>query len=131
MLHLLTTCERSCPHHNKLIRNLLAILAQKNLHLSRRSFHTAAKTIRARLLSYLSYEASRQGSLSFDIPFNRQQLAHCLMNSARCKKNRSLSVIEIIFCCIRILLTKWIFKCFDLLLQYHVKQSGSFHAIDF
>lgn len=39
MLHLLTTCERSCPHHNKLIRNLLAILAQKNLHLSRRSFH--------------------------------------------------------------------------------------------
>ena len=25
MLHLLTTCERSCPHHNKLIRNLLAM----------------------------------------------------------------------------------------------------------
>ena len=142
MLHLLTTCERSCPHHNKLIRNLLAILAQKNLHLSRRSFHTAAKTIRARLLSYLSYEASRQGSLSFDIPFNRQQLADYL-NLDRSALSNELSKMQkeqiiichrnhfLSFCCIRILLTKWIFKCFDLLLQYHVKQSGSFHAIDF
>ena len=93
MLHLLTTCERSCPHHNKLIRNLLAILAQKNLHLSRRSFHTAAKTIRARLLSYLSYEASRQGSLSFDIPFNRQQLADYL-NLDRSALSNELSKMQ-------------------------------------
>lgn len=78
MVHLLSPCHNSCDYHNKLIRNLLTISAQKNLSLSRRSFHTAPKTIRARLLSYLSYEAARQGSWEFNIPFNRQQLADYL-----------------------------------------------------
>ena len=47
-------------------------------HLSRRIFHTTSKSIRGRLLSYLSYQAARQGSLQFFIPFNRQQLADYL-----------------------------------------------------
>lgn len=42
--HLLETCANSCTFHHKLIRNLLTISAQKNLNLSRRSFHTSAKT---------------------------------------------------------------------------------------
>ena len=88
--HLLETCSNNCSFHNKLIRNLLSISAQKNLNLSRRSFHTSAKTIRGRcfhtsaktirgrMLSYLSYEAAKNGSYEFDIPFNRQQLADYL-----------------------------------------------------
>ena len=43
---LLTTCPNSCAYHEKLIRNLLSVSAQKNLHLSRRIFHTSPKTIR-------------------------------------------------------------------------------------
>ena len=78
VVRLLSTCKNNCDFHNKLIRNLLTISAQKNLNLSRRSFHTAAKTIRARLLSYLSYESTINGSYEFDIPFNRQQLADYL-----------------------------------------------------
>ena len=66
------------PGWGRLIQNLLAISAQKNLNLSRRIFHTAPKSIRGRLLSYLSYQAARQGSLQFTIPFNRQQLADYL-----------------------------------------------------
>lgn len=72
--HLLETCANSCTFHHKLIRNLLTISAQKNLNLSRRSFHTSAKTIRARLLSYLSYESSMQGSYEFDIPLTDNSL---------------------------------------------------------
>ncbi|MDD3253612.1 MAG: Crp/Fnr family transcriptional regulator [Lachnospiraceae bacterium] len=75
---ILHTCPSSCEHHNRLIRNLLAVTAQKNLNLSRRILHTSAKTIRRRILSYLSFEASRQGSGSVAIPFNRQQLADYL-----------------------------------------------------
>ncbi|MGI6069761.1 MAG: Crp/Fnr family transcriptional regulator [Blautia sp.] len=75
---ILETCSNSCPHHNRLIRNLLSISAQKNLKLSRRIFHTSSKTIRGRVLSYLSYQASFQGSYEFTIPFNRQQLADYL-----------------------------------------------------
>ncbi len=74
----LQTCTSACAHHVRLIRNLLAISAQKNLILSRRIFHTSPKTIRGRLLSYLSFQSLRQGSRSFTIPFNRQQLADYL-----------------------------------------------------
>lgn len=75
---ILNICSNACGFHNKLIRNLLAISAQKNLNLSRRIFHTSSKSIRGRLLSYLSFQAVRQGSREFDIPFNRQQLADYL-----------------------------------------------------
>ena len=75
---LLAPCAKGCACHALLIRNLLSISAQKNLRLSRRIFHTSAKTIRGRLLSYLSYQAARAGGGEFEIPFNRQQLADYL-----------------------------------------------------
>ena len=46
--------------------------------MSRKIFHTSPKTIRGRLLSYLSDQALRSGCRSFTIPFNRQQLADYL-----------------------------------------------------
>ena len=75
---LLRTCPSACAHHAALIRNLLAVTSQKNLALSRRIFHTSPKTIRGRLLSYLSAQALRENSRSFAIPFDRQQLADYL-----------------------------------------------------
>ena len=75
---LLTICPNACAHHNKLMRNLLRILAEMNLALSRRSLHTASRSIRGRLLSYLSHQAKQNGSYRFTIPFNRQQLADYL-----------------------------------------------------
>ena len=42
----------------RLLRNLLLLTAEKNLRLSRRIFHTSSKTIRGRVLSYLSFEAA-------------------------------------------------------------------------
>lgn len=75
---LITTCRNSCTYHNRLIGNLLQISAQKNLTLSRRILHTSSKTIRGRLLSYLSEQAQKAGKQQFTIPFNRQQLADYL-----------------------------------------------------
>ena len=68
---LLETCPNSCAHHNKLIRNLLQISAQKNLELSSRILHTSSKSIRGRLLSYFSEQAIQNGGCQFTIPFNR------------------------------------------------------------
>ena len=73
-----TLCSNTCTFHSKLVRNLLSISAQKSLNLSRRIMHTSAKSIRGRLLSYLSFQAAKHGSLEFEIPFNRQQLADYL-----------------------------------------------------
>ena len=89
----LQVCSNTCAHHNKLIANLLFLSAQKNLNLSRKIFHTSAKSIRARLLSYLSYQSMRAGSRSFTIPFNRQQLADYL-NVDRSALSNELSKMQ-------------------------------------
>ena len=68
----------SCTHHSMLIQNLLLASARKNLGLSERIMHTSPKSIRGRLVSFFSAQAARQGSQSFSIPFNRQQLADYL-----------------------------------------------------
>ena len=60
------------------VSNLFSISAHKNLTLSGRSFHTAPKTIRGRVMSYLNTVSLQKGSYEFDIPFDRQQLADYL-----------------------------------------------------
>ena len=75
---LLVTCPTACGHHQKLIRNLVSVLANKILLLNDKITHVCKRTTRDKLLSYLSAESIRHSSLSFDIPFDRQQLADYL-----------------------------------------------------
>ena len=75
---LLTVCPTACTHHNRLIRNLVSVLAEKVLQFNEKITHMSKRTTREKLLSYLSSESIRQGSLSFDIPYDRQQLADYL-----------------------------------------------------
>lgn len=78
MRNLLTTCRNGCSFHHRIIQNMLRISAQKNLNLSTRMMHIAPKSLRERLLSYLSEQATEHGSVHFTIPFDRQQLADYL-----------------------------------------------------
>ncbi len=71
-------CSNACPHHQAVVANLLAEVARKNLLLSQRALHVSPKTIRGKVLAYLSSEAARAASPSFEIPFNRQELANYL-----------------------------------------------------
>lgn len=75
---ILTTCLSTCSHHNRMIRNLLSELAEKNLRLNEKITHLGQRSRRAKILSYLSAEAQRHGSAEFDIAFSRQQLADYL-----------------------------------------------------
>lgn len=75
---ILTVCSSACSFHTRLIRNLLTILAEKNLMLTHKMEHMAQKSTRDKVLSYLSMEAEKQGGPEFAIPFNRQQLADYL-----------------------------------------------------
>ena len=68
----------SASWYAKLIQNLLLQSMQKNLILSSRIFCTSPKTIRERLMIYLSSQAGKSGSNTFQIPFDRQQLADYL-----------------------------------------------------
>ena len=62
----------------KLLKNLIYLFAQKNYYLSGKITVLSQRGIRKKLLSYLSQKASENGSSSFDINFNRQQLADYL-----------------------------------------------------
>lgn len=74
----LTMCPSSCLFHGRLIRNLLSVIASKNKILTQKLEHMSQRTTREKLLSYLSEQSLRAGSPSFEIPFNRQQLADFL-----------------------------------------------------
>ena len=78
MTRLMQTCPSACAHHNKLIRNLVSVMAQKVLTLNSKITHMGKRSTRDKLLSYLSSESIKQGKLSFDIPYDRQQLADYL-----------------------------------------------------
>ncbi len=69
-------CSESWYH--KMLLNMIEITSRKNLILSNRIFCTSPKGIRSRLLTYLSYQAVRNDSRQFKIPFNRQQLSEYL-----------------------------------------------------
>lgn len=75
---MLSVCSLACDAHNRVIRNLISVLAEKNLMFNEKITHMSRRTTREKLLSYLSSEARIQKSLSFDIPFDRQQLADYL-----------------------------------------------------
>ncbi|MFA5561590.1 MAG: Crp/Fnr family transcriptional regulator [Eubacteriales bacterium] len=75
---LLHTCRDSCDFHARLIRNLLFILSEKNLRLSKKLGHMSKRTTRDKLLSYLSEQAHRAGGRQFTIPYNRTKLAEYL-----------------------------------------------------
>ncbi len=81
-----TVCPHSCSFHTQLIRNLLSVISLRTYTLTRKIDHLSKRNTRAKLMSYLSDFAKRCGSLSFDIPFNRQELADYLSveRSAMC-----------------------------------------------
>ena len=63
---------------SKLTANLLQVAIHNLRGLSNRSIQTAPKTIRGRVLAYLNALSLQTGKDTFDIPFDRQQLADYL-----------------------------------------------------
>lgn len=70
--------DENQPWYGRIMSNMLRISVQKNLELSRRIFFTTPKTIRGRLLAYLSAMSVKCGSTTFQVPFDRQQMADYL-----------------------------------------------------
>ena len=64
--------------HVRALANFARMLAGKYAVLNRKITHTAKRTTRGKVLSYLSEQAALAGSDLFAIPFNRQQLADYL-----------------------------------------------------
>ena len=75
---IMTTCSSACRFHTMVVQNLFFSISEKNRKIVRKLSHMSKRSIREKLISYLSEEATRQNSSSFTIAFNRQQLADFL-----------------------------------------------------
>ena len=74
----LATCSNACAFHARLVSNLVAVLAAKNRLLNEKLAILARPTTREKVLAYLSAESRRAASATFEIPFDRQELADFL-----------------------------------------------------
>ena len=74
----LRTCGSSCVFHHRLVENMVTLLAQKNIPLMDKMEVISKKTIRGRILVWLSQQVQRQGSRRFVSPMGRLELADYL-----------------------------------------------------
>lgn len=75
----LEPCKRDCERHYQLMRNLLPIFAEKVVYLLDLLRFTTKRTLRDKLLSYLSAQAAKAGSNRFTIDLDRQVVANYLV----------------------------------------------------
>ncbi|MBE6949982.1 MAG: Crp/Fnr family transcriptional regulator [Ruminococcaceae bacterium] len=73
-----TTCSSACAFHNRIIFNLLKLVATKNLVFDQKIQVTSKRTTREKLMAFLLNQAKLQGRSSFTIPYDRQELADYL-----------------------------------------------------
>lgn len=74
----ISTCSSACRFHTMVVQNLFFAISEKNRGLVQKLDHMSRRTMREKLLSYLSEAAKKQNSADITIPFNRQQLADYL-----------------------------------------------------
>ena len=97
---MLTVCTSACSFHNRLVKNLLTVVAQRNLHLSSKITVMSHRTTKEKLMAYLLEEAKKAGSAHFSIPFDRQALADYLgvERSAMCTELSKLRKAGVLDC---------------------------------
>lgn len=74
----ITTCRTTCRFHSRLVQNMLEILARKNVQLMQKMEIMARRSTREKVMAYLSGQAQKIGKTTFEIPFNRQEMADYL-----------------------------------------------------
>lgn len=94
-----TSCSNACSFHNRIIFNLLRLVANKNLVFDQKIQITSQRTTREKLMAYLLNQAKLSGSDRFSIPYDRQELADYLEVdrsglSAEISKLRKEGVLE-------------------------------------
>ncbi len=80
---ILQSCPNSCRFHQKLIANMLKVISQKIIYLQSHMEIVRARSVRAKVLSFLNGNAKKRGE-PFTIPLNREEMADylCVERSA-------------------------------------------------
>lgn len=87
---ILHACKLVCRFHHRMIENMVELIAEKNLELIEKLEVTSRTSIREKLLTYLTRQAERTGSATFQVPMGRTELAEYLCTD-RSAMTRELS----------------------------------------
>jgi len=87
---IVSQCSHMCQGHRQLTINLLHLISDKALALNRKVSYLSIKSMRGKLAKFLMEEHQRQQKQTFDIRFNRNELAEFL-NVSRPSMSRELS----------------------------------------
>ena len=71
-------CKMACSFHQKLMENMVQVIAGKNRDLLRKVEVVSKRTIREKILTYLSIQSQTIESSCFEIPLRRIELAEYL-----------------------------------------------------
>lgn len=75
---ILHMCSSACGFHNRLIYNLMKLVAAKNQLLNQKLEIISKRSTREKLMTYLMMQAKKQNSNRFTVLFDRQELADYL-----------------------------------------------------
>ncbi|MFA5571381.1 MAG: Crp/Fnr family transcriptional regulator [Sphaerochaetaceae bacterium] len=90
---LVRPCEKACAFHSRVIENMMGVLSQRNLLMSRKLAILSQRTTRDKLLAFLSWQSQDQGSNDVVIPYTREELADFLcVNRSALSREISLMV---------------------------------------
>ncbi len=81
---MLTMCGSACAFHQRLVENMVILLADKNARLMTKLEILSKRSLSQKILALLSAEAQKAGSLYFTLPMNRDEMAEylCVNRSA-------------------------------------------------
>ena len=102
------SCTMACLFHHQLIENMVKVIANKNRDLMRKVEVVSKRSIREKILTYLSIQAQTQESRYLNLPLGRVELAEylCVDRSALTRelvKMREEGIIDFDKNCFRIL----------------------------
>lgn len=91
-------CQKACECHSVFVENLFDIVVEKSKTLSQRVEILSNKTIREKILSYLSITAKSTGSVEITLPMSLTSFAEflCVDRSAMMRELKKLSDAGII-----------------------------------
>ena len=91
-------CSNACQHHTQVVENMLQLMGNKVVHLTEKVDILSHRSIRGKLMSYFRIQSTKQGTLTFELPFSLLKLANylCIDRSAMMRELKKMKEEEVI-----------------------------------
>ena len=91
-------CSNACQHHTQVVENMLQLMGNKVVHLTEKVDILSHRSIRGKLMSYFRIQSTKQGALTFELPFSLLKLANylCIDRSAMMRELKKMKDEEVI-----------------------------------